>query len=100
MCSAGLGAVQIFEKTDEKEGYKKSKEVKIPSDQQTTDPGVACEQQIMSVTLSPSEETLVCSTSKNQLFSIPLSSADIGKVSAFNILSILRSMPDEYIILN
>ena len=80
VCSAGLGAVHIFEKTDEKEMYKKTKEIKIPSDQQSTDPSAACDQQILCVTLSPSEETVVCSTNKNQLFSIPLSSADIGKV--------------------
>ena len=80
VCSAGLGAVHIFEKTDEKEMYKKSKEIKIPSDQQSTDPSAAQDQQIVCVALSPSEETVVCCTNKNQLYSIPLSATDIGKV--------------------
>jgi hypothetical protein len=79
VCSAGHGAVHIFVKSDEKETYKKSKEIKIPADQQSTDPSAACEQQITCVSLSPSEETLVCSTNQHQLYSIPLSSADIGK---------------------
>lgn len=49
-------------------------------DHQSADPSLTCNQQISCIALSPSEETVVCSTNNNQLYSIPLSSADLGKV--------------------
>ena len=80
VCSGGLGAVHIFEKTEEKEMFKKTKEIRVPADQQSADPTAACSQQVSCIALSPSEETVVCGTNSNQLYSIPLSSADLGKV--------------------
>ena len=80
VCSGGLGTVHIFEKTDEKELFKKVKEIRIPADQQSADPSQSCNQQITCIALSPSEETIVSSSNGNQLYSIPLSSTDLGKV--------------------
>lgn len=73
----------IYERTEEKEMFKKIKEIRIPMDHQSADPSLTCNQQILCIALSPSEETVVCSTNSNQLYSIPLSSADLGKVNNF-----------------
>ena len=83
VCSGGLGAVYVYERTEEKEMFKKIKEIRIPMDHQSADPSLTCNQQILCIALSPSEETVVCSTNSNQLYSIPLSSADLGKVNFF-----------------
>lgn len=81
VCSGGAGVVHLFEKSDDKEGYKKSREIKVPVDSQCPDPQSAIANQVISMlAVSPSEETLVCSTKANQLYSITMSSADLGKV--------------------
>lgn len=54
---------------------------KIPQDSNSADPTKSQMQVITSLTVSPSEETLVASTDLSQLYYITLSSADIGKVS-------------------
>ena len=72
--------MHLFEKTEEKDFYKKTREIKIPADLQSPDPQLSENQEISHLTVSPSEETLVCSTRKSQLYSITLSSADLGKV--------------------
>ncbi|XP_066926478.1 cilia- and flagella-associated protein 57-like [Clytia hemisphaerica] len=90
VCSGGLGAIYVYEKTEEKEMFKKIKEIRIPIDQQSADPSLTCNQQITCIALSPSEETVVCSTNSNQLYTIPLSSADIGKqgeIAEFEMLA-------------
>ncbi len=80
ICSAGLGTVHLFDKTEEKELYRKARDIRIPSDGQSADPESSRNQVISCLALSPSEETLVSSTRDNQLYSITLSSADLGKV--------------------
>ena len=72
--------VHLFEKTEEKDFYKKAREIKIPADTQSPDPQLSENQEIVNLTVSPSEETLVCSTKSNQLYCITLSTADLGKV--------------------
>ncbi|CAB4004810.1 cilia- and flagella-associated 57-like, partial [Paramuricea clavata] len=80
VCSGGAGFVHLFEKTDEKDGFKKTREIKVPVDSQSPDPQASIANQIIStLTVSPSEETLVCSTKANQMYSITMSSADLGK---------------------
>ena len=81
VCSGGPGVVHLFEKTDEKDGFKKTREIKVPIDAQSPDPQAAIANHVVStLTVSPSEETLVCSTKANQLYCITMSSADLGKV--------------------
>ena len=80
ICSGGAGTVYLFERTEEKDFYKKSREIKLPSDSQNPDPQLSDEQEVANLTVSPSEETLVCSTKTSQLYSITLSSTDLGKV--------------------
>ena len=80
ICSGGAGIVHLFEKTEEKDFYKKAREIKIPVDSQSPDPQILENQEIMNLTVSPSEETLVCSTKSSQLYCITMSTADLGKV--------------------
>ena len=80
ICSGGAGTVHLFEKTEEKDFYKKAREIKIPVDTQSPDPQLSESQEIVNLTVSPSEETLVCSTKSSQLYCITMSTADLGKV--------------------
>ncbi|XP_055956153.1 cilia- and flagella-associated protein 57 [Patella vulgata] len=75
----GQGTVHLFEKTDDKDFYKKTREIKVPADSNTTDPSKSQQQIIKCLTVSPSEETLVASTDFSQLYYLTLSSADLGK---------------------
>jgi len=88
-CACGPGVVHLFEKTDDKDFFKKAREIKIPQDLNSADPSKAQQQMINSLTVSPSEETLVASTDLNQLYYITLSSADIGKgdQASFEVLA-------------
>uniref|UniRef100_H2ZKC8 Cilia- and flagella-associated protein 57 n=1 Tax=Ciona savignyi TaxID=51511 RepID=H2ZKC8_CIOSA len=129
-CAAGAGMVHLYEKTDEKDFYRKTRIVKvgfivaptallfvkhmatcliytgitfcisgegflpfisrlkiIPPDHHSTDPTQAENQTILSLTVSPSEETLVAATDRSQLYSIALSSADLGEQASFEQLT-------------
>nr|XP_048717481.1 cilia- and flagella-associated protein 57 isoform X3 [Caretta caretta] len=78
-CSAGPGVVLLFEKTEEKEGYRENREIRIPQDQRTSDPNQSDKQDVMCMCFSPSEETLLISTNKNQLYIFTMSSTEIIK---------------------
>ncbi|KAG5841540.1 hypothetical protein ANANG_G00200590 [Anguilla anguilla] len=79
VCSAGPGTVFLFEKMEDKDGYRKCSEIRIPPDPYSNDPSQAEQQEFVSLCISPSEETLTGSTNRGQLYSIALSSAEIGK---------------------
>ena len=78
----------MFEKTDNKDVYKKVRSVTIleeatgnieqPDGSMSSQ---ALDNNIVSMAISPSEEIVVCSTLSQQLYSITLSTADMGKVS-------------------
>ncbi|KAJ8306471.1 hypothetical protein KUTeg_017016 [Tegillarca granosa] len=78
-CACGPGTVHLFEKTDDKDFFKKTREIKIPRDDNSADPAKAQQQIITCLTVSPSEETLVASTDLSQIYCITLPSADLGK---------------------
>uniref|UniRef100_A0A667XCB5 Cilia and flagella associated protein 57 n=1 Tax=Myripristis murdjan TaxID=586833 RepID=A0A667XCB5_9TELE len=78
ICSTGPGTVCLFEKTEE-DGYRKTKEIRIRPDPCSEDPAQAELQQISTVCVSPSEETLAVSTEEGQLYSISLSSVETSK---------------------
>ena len=91
ICSGGSGTLHLFEKTDDKYVYKKTRSVSVwvdPSSQLAGSAAVVPSgemttpvQDILSLTLSPSEETVVCSTGTQQLYHLTLSAADLqGKV--------------------
>ncbi|XP_072543115.1 cilia- and flagella-associated protein 57 isoform X2 [Salminus brasiliensis] len=88
-CSAGPGTVCLFEKTEEKDGYRKTREIKIPPDPCGNDPSQAEQQEITTMCISPSEETLATSTDRGQLYHITLSSVEMtkGEQAQFEFLS-------------
>ena len=63
------GVVTVFDKSDDKQMYKMGKSFKI--DQYPVP--------VTSIALSPSEETLVCTVTENQIFQLSLSNSDILK---------------------
>ncbi|XP_072918863.1 cilia- and flagella-associated protein 57 [Hemitrygon akajei] len=89
ICSPGPAVVYIFEKGEEGDTFKKTRVFKIPQDPFSTDPTQAEQQEILTLCLSPSEETLIASTNKNQLYSLSLSYGEMskGEVPQFEILS-------------
>ncbi|XP_011972224.2 cilia- and flagella-associated protein 57 isoform X2 [Ovis aries] len=78
-CSAGPGRVLLFEKMEDKEFYRESREIRIPVDPQSNDPSQSDKQDVLCMCFSPSEETLIASTSKSQLYSITMSLTEISK---------------------
>ncbi|KAG7481579.1 hypothetical protein MATL_G00068090 [Megalops atlanticus] len=78
-CSAGPGMVCLFEKMEDKDHYRKSREIWIPADPCSNDPSQTEQQEIMCMCISPLEETLATSTDRGQLYSITLTSAEMGK---------------------
>uniref|UniRef100_H2ZYU7 Cilia and flagella associated protein 57 n=1 Tax=Latimeria chalumnae TaxID=7897 RepID=H2ZYU7_LATCH len=80
-CSAGPGTVYLYEKTEEKDSYRRGREIRIPPDQHSADPTRSEMQEIVTLCVSPSEEVLVASTSQSQLYTIALSSAEMSKVA-------------------
>ncbi|XP_030427523.1 cilia- and flagella-associated protein 57 isoform X2 [Gopherus evgoodei] len=88
-CSAGPGVVLLFEKTEEKEGYRENREIRIPQDQRSSDPNQSDKQDVTCMCFSPSEETLLISTSKNQLYIFTMSSTEIikGELAHFEYLN-------------
>ncbi|NWV96642.1 CFA57 protein, partial [Machaerirhynchus nigripectus] len=67
-CSPSPGVVLLFEKNEEKEGYVESQEIWLPQDLFSTEPSKSGRQDITCICFSPSEETMVISTNKNQLY--------------------------------
>uniref|UniRef100_A0A8D2P8L7 Cilia and flagella associated protein 57 n=1 Tax=Zosterops lateralis melanops TaxID=1220523 RepID=A0A8D2P8L7_ZOSLA len=82
-CSPSPGVVLLFEKTVEKELYKESQEVWLPQDLFSTEPKKSGSQDITCICFSPSEETMVVSTSKNQLYMFTMFSTKLEKISYF-----------------
>ncbi|KAI7809591.1 cilia- and flagella-associated protein 57 [Triplophysa rosa] len=82
VCSAGPGTVCLFEKTEETDQYKKTKKIKIPPEPFSNEPSSAEQQDISTLCISPSEDTLSASTDRGQLYSLPLSLAELQKGDA------------------
>ena len=83
ICSGGSGVLHLFEKTDEKNVFKwvRSVSVRVDPSSQLDIPSERdnLSQEILNMTLSPSEENVVCTTQSQQLYSLTLSAADLGK---------------------
>ncbi|KAM6217017.1 cilia- and flagella-associated protein 57 [Rhynchocyon petersi] len=78
-CSAGPGRVLLFEKMAEKDFYRESREIRVPVDSQSNDLSQSDKQEILCLCFSPSEDTLIASTNKNQLYTITMSLTEISK---------------------
>ena len=64
------GTVSVYEKTDEKELYKRVKHFVIKQS-----PGA----RVTALALSPTDETLLCSTDDNQMYEVDMSNVDVVK---------------------
>ncbi|XP_068451125.1 cilia- and flagella-associated protein 57 [Clinocottus analis] len=84
-CSLGPGTVCLFEKT-QLDGYRRSREIRIPSDPRTNELTPAECQEIDTMCISPAEGTLAISTDRRQLYSFSLSSVEIHKEEHFQFL--------------
>ncbi|EDV23339.1 uncharacterized protein TRIADDRAFT_27651 [Trichoplax adhaerens] len=89
ICCTASGAAYIFEKGEERDSYKKLKEIRLPIDTQHADTPDSSIPEIKHLALSPSEENLICSTSDNQLYTVVVSTADISKgdIPRFDVLT-------------
>ena len=91
ICSGGSGTLHMFEKTDDKYIYRKTRTVSVwidPNSHYVATTGAdSVPNDILSMTLSPSEENVVCSTRTQQLYNLTLSAADLqGKVGHIEII--------------
>ncbi|XP_053172243.1 cilia- and flagella-associated protein 57 [Scomber japonicus] len=80
-CSMGPGLVCLFEKTEE-DGYRKSREIRIPPDPNSNELTPAECQEIDTMCISPAEEMLAISTDRGQLYSISLTLTEMNKVQS------------------
>lgn len=79
LCSGGPGRVCMYEKVEDRELYKRGRNIRILQDEQSNDSSLSDQQEVLCMCLSPSEETVLVSTNKSQLYSITLSSAEVTK---------------------
>ncbi|XP_017680257.1 PREDICTED: cilia- and flagella-associated protein 57 [Lepidothrix coronata] len=88
-CSPSPGVVLLFEKTKGEETYEESQEIWLPQDQFRTEPKKSDRQDITCICFSPSEETMVISTNKSQLYMFPMVSTKLirEKTSYFAYLN-------------
>ncbi|XP_036382764.1 cilia- and flagella-associated protein 57-like [Megalops cyprinoides] len=88
-CSAGPGVVCLFEKMEDKDNYRRSKQIQIPSNPFGNHLNKTEPQEIVSMCISPLEATLATSTDQGQLYSISLFSAEMskGEQAQFDFLS-------------
>eukprot|EP01135_Chromosphaera_perkinsii_P004015 Nk52_evm28s266 gene=Nk52_evmTU28s266 len=79
ICAGERGVVLLYEKTEEKEGYKKSKEFVVDNGAGT----------IKALAINPSEESMICSTDTNQLYILTLSNTELlhSDEISFDLLS-------------
>nr|XP_046236343.1 cilia- and flagella-associated protein 57 isoform X2 [Scatophagus argus] len=89
-CSLGSGTVCFFEKREE-DTFRRSREIRIPMDQYDNELAPAQCQEIDTMCISPSEETLAISTDRGQLYSFSLSSVEMNKEEPAHFEFLLQS---------
>ena len=82
IASCGKGRAFLFEKSDDRDQYRKIRALHIPADQYSNDPTKTEEQYITNMCISPSEETLLAVTNWQQVYQLVFSNIDVGKVVA------------------
>lgn len=80
IASCGKGRAFLFEKSDDRDQYRKIRALHIPADQYSNDPTKTEEQYITNMCISPSEETLLAVTNWQQVYQLVFSNIDVGKV--------------------
>jgi hypothetical protein len=77
IAACGNGTVRLFEKSsDPKEVYKRAKRFKIADEVQN----------VVSLAVSPSEDSLVCTVASGQSYTLSLANSDIVKVRCVFLL--------------
>merc|ERR1719440_712697 len=74
VCGADGGMVYVFEKSDDKDYYKKAKGFRIENNAS----------KILAVAVSPSEEQLICTLANSQVYVFTLSNTDILRADEMN----------------
>ena len=80
IASCGKGRAFLFEKSDDRDQYRKIRALHIPADQYSNDPTKTEEQYMTNMCISPSEETLLAVTNGQQIYQLVFSNIDVGKV--------------------
>uniref|UniRef100_A0A8C6JED1 EML-like second beta-propeller domain-containing protein n=1 Tax=Melopsittacus undulatus TaxID=13146 RepID=A0A8C6JED1_MELUD len=78
-CSPSPGIVVLFEKTRGKEFCEEIQEIWLPKDRFSSDTKKSGRQNIIHICFSPSEETMVVNTHKNQLYVFTMLTTDFMK---------------------
>lgn len=83
VCGTGSGSVIVFEATDDDELYNQTREYNLPSDISNTTQSIHC------ISISPSEDSLVCTTTVGQIYTLSLvtNESDILRVSTSSSIS-------------
>eukprot|EP00051_Salpingoeca_urceolata_P005695 m.76025 g.76025 ORF g.76025 m.76025 type:complete len:1203 (+) comp14501_c0_seq2:245-3853(+) len=82
ICADASGSLHVFEKSDGKELYKKTREESVP-------PDVNGSQAVLNIAVSPSEDQVLCSTESSQLYQLQLSAATEQPTEASEVLKLL-----------
>ncbi|XP_060739668.1 cilia- and flagella-associated protein 57-like [Tachysurus vachellii] len=90
-CAGSLGEVCLYEKTGEFD-YKKAVEIRIPQDPCSSEPSVSAQQEVKSMCLSPSEETLAISTRQGQIYHFNLASVENRQSKQANFEYLFHSL--------
>ncbi|XP_058246908.1 cilia- and flagella-associated protein 57-like [Hemibagrus wyckioides] len=85
-----LGEVCLYEKIEY--GYMKVAEIRIPQDPCSNEPSLSAQQEIKSMCLSPSEETLAISTQHGQIYHVNLASVEISQNKQANFEYLFHSL--------
>eukprot|EP01064_Diplonema_japonicum_P011612 TRINITY_DN1900_c3_g1_i2.p1 TRINITY_DN1900_c3_g1~~TRINITY_DN1900_c3_g1_i2.p1 ORF type:complete len:1214 (+),score=235.47 TRINITY_DN1900_c3_g1_i2:41-3643(+) len=79
ICGGDMGLVFLFERSDDKEVYRKMKAMKVDHKRECDTPMEADSIKVKSFALTQQEEFLALATSNNQIYLLNLSNADFSK---------------------
>ena len=87
-CGTGAGNLLVYEATEDDELYKQAQEVPVPSDIANTTQSIHC------IAVSPSEDTLICTTKEGQIYShhLAASESEILRVRSLCIVFVGRGL--------
>ena len=79
VCSCTPGVLHLYEKTDDKELYHLIREFRILVKDIQLDVPLTDDQEILGIAVSPEEEYILCTTERNLIFHVNLSTADFSQ---------------------
>ena len=88
LVAAGVNKVYMFDRIDDnREYYRRNREIVLPNNSKKMN-----NQQVASMCLSPSEETLIVATDHQQIYQVSFSDIDITKVKDHYLQNVLFSI--------